>query len=76
MVLTSFGLAYTFLSESRHYILPLCFLDLAQPWLPKVCKRTTVVAGKLGGKFIGFWIFGYEFYLQLPELHHLTCLSP
>jgi hypothetical protein len=26
-----------------------------------VCKKTIVVAGKLGGKFIGFWIFGYEF---------------
>jgi hypothetical protein len=25
-----------------------------------VCKGTIVVAGKLGGKFIGFWIFGYE----------------
>jgi hypothetical protein len=26
-----------------------------------VCKRTIVVAGKLRGKFIGFWIFGDEF---------------
>jgi hypothetical protein len=26
-----------------------------------VCKRTIVVAEKLGEKFIGFWIFGYEF---------------
>jgi hypothetical protein len=72
----SFGLVYTFLGTSRSCIHPPCFPVQAQPWKPKVCKRTFVVTGKLEENFDGSGFLVMNFYSQLPELHHLTCCSP